>query len=468
MAETTTTPQELSSLKAAATREYSLKNYVAAADLYSEATELQASLNGEMDPENADLLYLYGRCLYHVAVSKSDVLGGKVAASEEPAKKKRKTKATATEEKLAEDAVEAAVQEKEGQADKANNDGQADAKPYFQITGDENWTDSEDEGDDAMDDDAPGAEEEEDDFATAYEILDVARVLLSRKLEQLQQDSQGKGKGKETDKQESPESRHLMERLADTHDLQAEISLENERFQDAISDSRSALDLKLKLFPKESSLIAEAHFKLSLALEFASVTAVQAEGEAVEGEPKTGQVDEEQRNEAVTQMESAIESCKLRVTKEEAALADLSGDQAKEKARSIKDVKEMVGDMEQRLVDLRNPAVNLNGMSGPAGAPDASNPLGGILGSMLGETPAQQKARIDQATKGANDLSGLIRKKPAKPAQAATTAATTTAAAAAATSDGSSKRKAGDENAASQEVEKGRGKKVKFEDTPAI
>lgn len=72
---------------------------------------------------------------------------------------------------------------------------------------------------------------------------------------------------------------------------------------------------------------------------------------------------------------------------------------------------------------------------------------------MLGETPAQQKARIDQATKGANDLSGLIRKKPAKPA--------------AATSEGSSKRKAED-GEAQQEGEKAKGKKVKFEDTPDV
>lgn len=345
MAETITTPQELASLKAAATKEYSLKNYVAAADLYSEATELQASVNGEMDPENADLLYLYGRCLYHVAVSKSDVLGGKVAGGDEPVKKKRKTKPTVTEEKLSENVVKPAVGDKEGNAS-AEKDGD---KPYFQITGDENWTDSEDEGDD-VDAEDPSVEEEEDDFATAYEILDVARVLLSRKLELQTQETQGKGKGKETAQEESPEARHIMERLADTHDLQAEISLENERFHDAISDSRSALEFKQKLFPIESSLIAEAHFKLSLALEFASVTAAQTEGEATEpDEPKSTQVDEDLRQEAVTHMESAIASCKLRVSKEEASLAELKGDQAKEKARSIKDVKEMVVDMEQRV-----------------------------------------------------------------------------------------------------------------------
>ncbi|KAI7097283.1 hypothetical protein KC352_g38636, partial [Hortaea werneckii] len=84
---------KLDHLKASATKEYSLKNYAAAAEFYSEAAEVQDQLNGEMVPENADLLYQYGRCLYHVAVSKSDVLGGKVAGGEEPKRKKRKVAA---------------------------------------------------------------------------------------------------------------------------------------------------------------------------------------------------------------------------------------------------------------------------------------------------------------------------------------------------------------------------------------
>ena len=55
--------------------------------------------------------------------------------------------------------------------------------------------------------------------------------------------------------------------------------------------------------------------------------------------------------------------------------------------------------------------MNLNGVTGPAGAPDGANPLGGILGSMLGESAAEQKTRIAEATKGANDLTSLTRRK---------------------------------------------------------
>ena len=81
---------KLDQLKASATQQYSLKNYSAAAESYSEAAEIQDLINGEMSPDNADLLYQYGRCLYHVAVANSDVLGGKVASGEEPKRKKRK------------------------------------------------------------------------------------------------------------------------------------------------------------------------------------------------------------------------------------------------------------------------------------------------------------------------------------------------------------------------------------------
>lgn len=72
-----------------------------------------------------------------------------------------------------------------------------------------------------------GEEEEEDDLAAAFEVLDLARVLFTKKLEQPEA-GEAKGKGKEVG--DSSATRHDKERLADTHDLLAEISLENERY----------------------------------------------------------------------------------------------------------------------------------------------------------------------------------------------------------------------------------------------
>ncbi|MBE3044101.1 hypothetical protein IMZ48_16325, partial [Candidatus Bathyarchaeota archaeon] len=37
------------------------KRYEDAADFYARAADLQADLNGEMEPSNAEILFLYGR-----------------------------------------------------------------------------------------------------------------------------------------------------------------------------------------------------------------------------------------------------------------------------------------------------------------------------------------------------------------------------------------------------------------------
>lgn len=39
--------------------------------------------------------------------------------------------------------------------------------------------------------------------------------------------------------------------------------------------------------------------------------------------------------------------------------------------------------------------------------------LSGVLGALKGEQSAEQKTKIEEATKGANDLTTMVRKKPA-------------------------------------------------------
>lgn len=43
--------------------------------------------------------------------------------------------------------------------------------------------------------------------------------------------------------------------------------------------------------------------------------------------------------------------------------------------------------------------------------------LKGILGQMVGQSPTDQKARLDTANKEATDLSSLVRRKPANKPQ---------------------------------------------------
>jgi HAT1-interacting factor 1 len=343
--------ESLADLLAQATAQYAQKSYRAAAELYSRATELQAEENGEMSIENADLLYLYGRCLYHVAVEKSDVLGSKVAGEE------KSQQASKTSNKQS-NGNKPSAKEKRVDEEPATTKTATTSKPFFQFTGDENFDVSDDSDSDDDNDNGDGEQdpngEDEDEFSNAFEILDLARVLLQRKLEHYTSDT--------TATPEPDSLKQIQERLADTHDLQAEISLEAERFSDAVSDFRAALAIKEALYPPESSYLAELHFKLSLALEFGSVTQEKdADTPEGEGSSKVGTVDEGMREEAAKEMEAAIRSCKLRIEKEEKILASGSGNgngedttsgttgSKKITQASINDVKEMVADMEQRV-----------------------------------------------------------------------------------------------------------------------
>lgn len=64
-----------------------------------------------------------------------------------------------------------------------------------------------------------------------------------------------------------------------------------------------------------------------------------------------------------------------------------------------------------QLVDLRKDPIDASALLGGDGG---ANPLGGVLGAVLGESAADAQTRIDEAARTATDLSGLVRKKKAK------------------------------------------------------
>lgn len=118
------------------------------------------------------------------------------------------------------------------------------------------------------------------------------------------------------------------------------------RYPNAIEDGRISLKYKLELYPEESEIIAEAHFKLSLALEFASVTTAGEEGKNAKRED----MDQGLRDEAVKHMELAIKSSKLKLQGKEVELATMASPEDNEMARkAIQEMKEVIGDMEQRV-----------------------------------------------------------------------------------------------------------------------
>ncbi|KAL5594400.1 hypothetical protein BROUX41_001333 [Berkeleyomyces rouxiae] len=396
----------LADLCARGTALYAQKNFEAAAEQYGKAAELQAEQNGELNPDNADILFLYGRCVFRLGQERSDVLGGKA-----PEKKQQKLPASSPAQgKAGSGLINGATSapppnQPLGAVSKESQELLDSKKPLFQFTGDENFDDSDE--DDEEGEEEEGEEEEEDDLAVAFEVLDLARLLFDKKLAQAQEQETSGDKGKEPSneesaKEDSPLVRHIKERLADVHDLLGEISLENERYTNAITDARESLKYKKQLYTEDSEILAEAHFKLSLALEFASITT--AAGDASD-DAAPQQIDQALRDEAVTELEAALKSTQLKLQAKEVELASMASPEENEATRAqIADVQEIIADMEQRLVDLRGPPIDLNNAL-------AANPLGGVLGAAMSASAAETQARIDEAKKSARDVSGLVRKK---------------------------------------------------------
>ena len=400
--------EELSDYIARATALYAVKKYEEAAELYSQATELQAELNGEMSEDNADLLYAYGRCLFHLAQKTSTVLGGTAAsaqlkASDKKPSKKRKIKPEPQEGETNATSLPIDVVPADDLQPKPATD-----KPFFQIEGDApDWDESDGEEDgEAEGEDEDEEEEEEDDFNTAYEILDLARVLFLRRL-----DSQTTEADRSSD--HAHNTQPIKTRLADVYDLQAEINLEGEKFTAAATDMQSCLEIKQQLYTFDNALLAECHYKLSLALE----AACQVQQRDKDGNPVGDiTIDWTLRNQAVDQQAKAIESCKLRITNEQQVMNALQDTQSREKQKAkeeIDDVEDMVQAMEQRLDELKKPPVSVKAET----EKDAKQELmGSVLGQMLGAGSAdkdEQKVKLAEVMASANDLSGMVkRKKP--------------------------------------------------------
>lgn len=137
----------LADLSAKGTALYAHKSYEEATEIFSRASVLQAEINGETAPENAEILFHYGRSLFKVGQSKSDVLGGSAPTTEKkPSKSKangqhKAAKPAKTEEKVTQEGVAIAAKEK---GEEATKDETA-KKPLFQFEGDENFDASDDE-----------------------------------------------------------------------------------------------------------------------------------------------------------------------------------------------------------------------------------------------------------------------------------------------------------------------------------
>ncbi|KAG1907567.1 uncharacterized protein F5891DRAFT_1180582 [Suillus fuscotomentosus] len=208
-----------------ARRAFALKKYEQAVEYYATALELQTRKQGEDAPETANLYFSYGKALLENAISQASVLG-----KEQP-----------------ENGDEA-----EGKLSGTGANGKG---PILSFSGDA------DEGIDLFGQAAIAEEEEgeedaeaedgepEDDFNAAWEVLELARAIYE--------------KGKDEDDE-------VKMKLAETYIALGDVSLETEKFDQAITDYSEGLALKLDLLPISSRQIAEAHYKLSIVLDLTS------------------------------------------------------------------------------------------------------------------------------------------------------------------------------------------------------
>ncbi|CCM00751.1 uncharacterized protein FIBRA_02791 [Fibroporia radiculosa] len=221
-----------------AKRAFALRKYEQAVDHYATALELMTTKYGENAPETADLYFSYGKALLENAISQTSVLGKEQtdeavqAAVEESAKLELSRNKFLSFSGDADDADDSLAESKEDVA----VDLFAEAQKV---------DDDEDDEDDEEDNDV----EPEDDFNAAWEVLDLARAIYEK-----QQD----------------DNDEVKLRLADTFIALGDVSLETEKFDQAITDYSAALTIKVELLPQSSRQIAEAHYKLSIVLDLTS------------------------------------------------------------------------------------------------------------------------------------------------------------------------------------------------------
>lgn len=97
-------------------------------------------------------------------------------------------------------------------------------------------------------------------------------------------------------------------------------------------------------------MLAEAHYKLSLALEFASITQPQEDDEEDAKPSGAQQIDQTLRDEAVKELEAAIECQKTKLQNKEVELATLHSIEDNDVTRrQIAECKELISELEGRV-----------------------------------------------------------------------------------------------------------------------
>ncbi|KAK0202744.1 hypothetical protein DFS33DRAFT_927171 [Desarmillaria ectypa] len=231
------TPERSTTVEAAiekGQRAFALKKYEQAVDHYATALELFTDVHGDDAPGIEDLYFAYGKALLENAIAQNSVLG-----KEQPEENAEDNNAPGGSGSSAKGPILSFSGDVED-----TEDGTVD---LFAQTIESAQQEAAAAAEDDEDDDA----EPEDDFNAAWEVLDLARAIYEKQ-------------------KASNDDEQVGLKLADTYITLGDVSLETEKFDQAVTDYESALALKVELLPFSSRQIAEAHYKLSIVLDLTS------------------------------------------------------------------------------------------------------------------------------------------------------------------------------------------------------
>ncbi|KAI8099377.1 uncharacterized protein BX664DRAFT_321116 [Halteromyces radiatus] len=312
---------------------YASKDYETSTTKFGEACQRLDVLHGELDPRNGDAYFLYGRALLDYAIQQNAVLG---------------QSAQATAEEVETQQLEAKVS-----SENSNPRFQIDEKPTF-VSDAGNVEDNDD-----SEEEEENNENQEDDFETAWDVLDVARVIF--------------------EKGEDDESKL---KLADVLLSLGDVSLETEKFNDALPDFKKAIDIKQSLLQPDDRQLAEAHYKYSLALELSS----DSQGLALDELQKTKTV-----------LKNRIETLEKGDIKDDnKGKSKYTPSEAEQK--EITEIQDLISDLDEKVVELSNRQESER---------EAEKLLKSLLGGMANETSTTSV----NSSAPVHDLTTLVKRK---------------------------------------------------------
>ncbi|CAE7219627.1 unnamed protein product [Rhizoctonia solani] len=343
-----------------AKRAYALKDYEEAVDHYATALELARTEYGEDTPAFADLLLVYGRALIENAISQNSVL-----PKEEEAPKESNGSSSGSKSQPENTRIHF------GDGPSSDDEDGVGDETVDTTAGDMSAVKEEGEGEEEQDDDEP-----EDDFNAAWDVLDLARAYY--------------------DKQEGDD---MKLKLSEAYMSLGNVSLETEKFEQAILDYTSGLSIKTQLLPFYSREVCEANYRLALVLDLTP----------------------NKLSEAIRHIEQAMSSLKARATVIKDRLESLPVTEGKGKGKGIAindpidtmdeaQLQTELKEVEELLKDISLKHEDMKATPEPTGQVDEPTGAQKILDDWL--KPSLPAAEVPPQMDGpVNDLSKLVKKK---------------------------------------------------------